>query len=96
MANINIHYATVTREVNLLAGKIQNGIIDASGKSRELIISMAENSSGDFMEALKEEVNNEMIVIKETGELLTAMAQYIQSAADSFAKVDRSFNVSKV
>lgn len=92
MANVSIHYEIVTSNVEMLVKKIQSGIIDGSAKSGERIIETVENSSGDFIEALKEEVNQETAVIREVGELLIAMAQYVQSAADSFAGVDRSYN----
>lgn len=92
MANISIQYGAVAQNLDSLIATIQDEIIDASAKSSELIIAAAENSSGDFIEALKEEVNQEAAVIKETGELLIAMAQYVQSATNSFAGVNRNYN----
>lgn len=95
MANISIDYGKVTGDIDALVKKIQSEIIDASANSRTLIMETVENSSGDFIEALKEEVNQETAIIQEVGELLIAMAQYVQSAADSFAGVDRSYDVQK-
>lgn len=96
MGDISISSSNTERIVMELISKIQTKIIDAGAASGNKIISAAEHSAGDFIGSLKEEAAQEAAVIKLTGELLIAMAEYILSAANAFAEVDETYDISKV
>lgn len=94
MSDISINIGSVQSSVTEIVNKIQTDIIDASATSQTTIINAIENSSGDFIESLKEEVKEEVAVINLVGELLISMANYIQSAANEFNIVDSIYNSS--
>lgn len=96
MDSISISRSNTESAVSELINKIQAEIIDAGSTSGNKIINAVENSAGDFINALEEEVRQEVSIINEVGELLIAMAKYIQSAATAFANVDTTYNKSKV
>lgn len=96
MSNISISSSNTEQMVSELINKIQTEIIDASAASENMIISAVEHSAGDFIDSLKEEVAQEAAVMNLAGELLIAMAKYIQSASAAFASVDTTYNTSKV
>lgn len=96
MSNISISSSNTEQLVSELINKIQTEIIDASAASENRIISAVEHSAGDFIDSLKEEVAQEATVMNLAGELLIAMAEYIQSASAAFASVDTTYNTSKV
>lgn len=96
MSDISVNSGNIETKVSELTDKIQMEIIDAAKKSETTIISAVENSSGDFVDSLKEEVSRETAVMCSVGELLVKMADFIQAAAAEFAKVDTTYNKSKV
>ncbi len=96
MSNISISSSNTEQKVSELINKIQTEIIDASAASENMIISAVEHSAGDFIDSLKEEVAQEAAVMNLAGELLIAMAKYIQSASTAFSSVDKTYNTSKV
>lgn len=96
MGKISIRNTNVEETVLEIVDMIQTDIIDASTASRDTIINTVENSSGDFIESLKEEIAQEAVVINAVGDLLIELAKYIQSAAEAFASVDTSYKSSKV
>ena len=96
MRDISINQSNTERVISELMRKIQAEIIDAGRASGDAIIGAVEHSSGEFIEALKEEVTKEAAVMDSVGELLTAMAEYILSASNAFASVDAAYNTSKV
>lgn len=94
--NISISSSNTERTVSELINKIQAEIIEAGRTSGDMIVNVVENSAGDFIESLKEEVAQEVSTISLVGELLIAMAEYIQSASVALANVDNTYNNSKV
>lgn len=96
MSDISINSSNTERAVSELVNKIQTEIIDASVTSGNAIISAMEQSAGDFIDSLKEEVTQETAIINSVGDLLIAMVNYIQSASAAFANVDTTYNSSKV
>lgn len=96
MSDISISSSNTERAVSELINKIQTEIIDAGATSGNAIIGAVEHSAGDFIDSLKEEVAQETVVINLAGDLLIAMANYIQSASTAFANVDTTYNSSKV
>lgn len=96
MSDISISSSNTERAVSELISKIQTEIIDAGATKGNTIIGAIENSAGDFIDSLKEEVAQEAAVINTVGDLLIAMANYIQSASTAFANVDTTYNSSKV
>lgn len=96
MSDISINSSNTERAVSELVNKIQTEIIDASVTSGNAIISAMEQSAGDFIDSLKEEVTQETAIINSAGDLLIAMVNYIQSASAAFANVDTTYNSSKV
>lgn len=96
MSDISISKSNTEQLVSEMIGKIQSGIISASEASGRKIISAVENSSGDFIDALQEEIEKETAIMGATGRLLISMAEYIRSASHAFAGVDHTYNNSKV
>lgn len=96
MSDISINRSNTERVVLELINKIQAEIIDASVVSGNAVISAVEHSAGDFIDSLREEVTQEVAIVNSVGELLIAMADYIQSASTAFANVDTTYNSSKV
>lgn len=96
MSDISINSSNTERAVSELVNKIQTEIIAASVTSGNAIISAMEQSAGDFIDSLKEEVTQETAIINSVGDLLIAMVNYIQSASAAFANVDTTYNSSKV
>ena len=96
MDSISISRSNTENEVSKLAGMVQTEIIDAGAESGNQIINVIDNSTGDFVDSLKEEIEQEVKLIHELGELLIAMTNYIQSAAAAFEDVDHTYNTSKL
>lgn len=96
MNDISVNSGNIKTKVSELVSKIQTEIIDAGTKSETAVINVIENSSGDFVDSLKEEVSRETAVICAVGKLLIEMANFIQAAANEFAEVDTTYNQSKV
>lgn len=96
MDSISISRSNTESAVTGLVSRIQTHIIDGSKTAGDMIINEAELSAGDFIDALKEEVEQEVKMMKTVGELLISIANYIQSAATAFSEVDDRYNISKV
>ena len=96
MSDISISSSNTESAVSELITKIKTDIIDAAKTSGDNIANAVVNSAGDFIDSLKIEVAQEAEVMNTVGELLMAMANYIQSAADTFASVDTTYNTSKI
>lgn len=96
MSDISISIENTEQAVAEFINMIQTNIIDAAEASGNAIISIVEHSEGDFINTFKEEVLQEVAVINSIGELLIAMANYIQSASKAFAGVDAQHNTSRV
>lgn len=96
MGDISINSGVIDAKVSELVNRIQTEIIDASKESEKRIISVIEDSSGAFIDSLREDVSREAAIMNSTGELLIAVANYINSAADAFTNIDTSYNTSKI
>lgn len=96
MSDISISSSNTESAVSELITKIQTDIIDAAKTSGDNMANAVVNSAGDFIDSLKIEVAQEAEVMNTVGELLMAMANYIQSAADDFASVDTTYSTSKI
>lgn len=96
MGDISISGSNTEQIAAELINRIQTEIIDAGAASEHRIVSAVEHSAGDFIEALKEEAAQEAAVMRQAGELLIAMTEYILSAANAFADVDEAYHTSKV
>lgn len=94
--NISINSGNTENAVSELINRIQTEIIDAGKASGDMILNTIENSAGDFIDSLKEEVAQEVASIGLTGDLLIAMANYIHSASIALTEVDTAYNNSKV
>lgn len=95
MSDISISSSNTEQAVAEIINKVQTEIIEAGRTSENRIINAVGHSAGDFIESLKNEVAQEAAVINLVGELLIAMADYIQSAANAFANVDMTYNMPK-
>ena len=95
MSDISISSNNTEHAVAEIINKIQTEIIEAGRTSGDKIINAAEHSAGEFIESLKNEVAHDAAVINSVGELLIAMANYRQSAANAFANVDMTYNTPK-
>lgn len=96
MSDISINSSNTEREVSEIISKIQTEIIEGSQASGNVIIGAVGHSAGDFIESLKNEVAQETAIMSSVGELLVAMANYIQSASTAFANVDTTYSSSKI
>lgn len=96
MDSISISRSNTETAVSEIVSKIETEIIGAARTSRDKILGAAERSSGEFMDSLKEEVVREVSLIEEVGNLLIAVAKYVQSAAAAFADVDQTYSASKI
>lgn len=96
MCDISISNSSTESMISGLIGRIRTNIIDGSKTSGDAIVNAVENSAGDFIESLKVEVEQEVAMVNSVGELLIAMANYIQAASASFADVDTTYNNTKV
>ncbi len=94
--NISINSGNTENAVSEIVNRIQTEIIDAGKKSGDIILNAMENSAGEFIDSLKEEVAQEVEAINLAGDLLIAMADYIRSASAALADVDKAYNNSKV
>lgn len=94
MKNIIVVSGSVEDKVSAIVKRVQTEIIDASAASRDILFDIIENSRGDFIDSLKNEVTEEVNAINVIGELLIEVAKYVQSAADAFTNVDTTFNIS--
>lgn len=92
MSDISIDKRIMEYMVAKIIKKVQTEIIEAGRTSENRIINAVGHSAGDFIESLKNEVAQEAAVINLVGELLIAMADYIQSAVNAFASVDMTYN----
>lgn len=96
MDSISISKSNTEEEVSRIIKDVKTHIIEAGQRSGDEIIRTVQFSSGDFIKSLIEEVEEEVMMMNTIGELLIATAEYIQSAADAFADVDNTYNISKV
>lgn len=96
MDSISISRSAAEGAVTGLIDRIQTHIIEGSKTAGDSIINSVEHSEGDFIEALKEEVEQEVKMMNSMGELLISVAAYIRSAAAAFSEVDDSYNISKI
>lgn len=96
MKNISINYENVRSTAKLIVNKVQTEVIDASVASANKIQSCIENSSGEFIDAFKEELKQEMTILGEAGELLIAIANYVLDFAQTAEAKDESYSNSKV
>lgn len=96
MRDISINKSNTESAVARIINRIQSEVIEAAQASENMIIGAVGHSAGDFIDSLKNEVAQEAAVMNSVGELLIAMANYIQSASNTFANVDAAYNTSKV
>lgn len=96
MNNLHITKDIVDIIVTQFKENIQTEIIDASETSGNLIFNTIENSSGEFINSLKDVVKEEILVLSAIGGFLTDTADYIQAAASAFFDVDAEYNSSKL
>lgn len=96
MDSINISLGMVEATVSEIVDSINERIIERAKSSKGEIINLIEDSSGEFIDSLKEEVEREVRLIEDIGNLLIAAAKYVESAAESFTEVDRSYDFSKI
>lgn len=96
MDSISISKSNTEEVTSRIIKDINTYIIEASQKAGEDIKRAVMDSSGDFIDSLVGEVDEEVKMMNAVGELLIEVAKYIQSAATAFADVDSGYNVSKV
>lgn len=96
MDSISISKSNTERVTSRIISDIETHIIEAARISGDEIIRTVGYSSGDFIESLREEIKEEVMMMNAVGELLISVAKYIQSAATAFADVDSAYNISKV
>lgn len=96
MSDISISNSSVGQAVTELVSKIQQDVKDSGTTSGNAIINAVEHSSGEFINALKSEVAQEAAIMNSVGDLLIAMANYIQSASNAFTNMDAKYSKPKM
>lgn len=96
MVNVSINSSSTERAVTELVSRIRTEIIETGQTTGNRIVSTAEHSAGDFIDSLKTEVTRETEIVNSVGELLIAMANYIQSASNAFMVVDKIYDRQKL
>lgn len=95
MDSINISLGMVEATVSEITDSINERIIEGAKDSKEEIINLIEDSSGAFIDSLKEAVEREVRLIEDIGNLLIAATKYVESAAEAFTEVDQSYDFNK-
>lgn len=96
MGNIDINYENVEQTVAALAARARTEILSAGTVSCNKMLGILEISSGEFADSLRAEIEKERDVIQKTGNLLIALADYIQMAAQDFAATDQKHEHTRV
>lgn len=96
MSDISINKGNTENAVAEIVNRVRSEIMEAGQVSADRIAGAVGHSAGDFILSLQNEAAQEAAVMHSVGELLIAMAEYIQSASDAFANVDTTYNTSKV
>lgn len=96
MDSISISKSNTESRVLDVISRIQTYVIDGSKAAGQEVINAAGFSNGDFINALRAEVGQEVIMLNSVGELLISVANYVQSAVNAFSEVDDRYNTSKV
>ena len=95
MDSVSINMSSTKSAVSEIENIINSEVIGEAKKSTKRIINSIEESSGEFIDSLKEEVKREEELIGGIGNLLIAVAKYVQSAAETFADVDQIYSITK-
>ena len=96
MSDISISNSSVEQAVTELVNKIQREVKYAGTTSANTVINVVEHSAGEFVDSLKSEVAQEAVIMNSVGDLLIAMANYIQSASNAFANMDTKYSKPKM
>lgn len=96
MGNVNINYANVEQTAVSLAARARTEIAGAGETACTNMLGILEISSGEFADSLRAEIQKEQAVLQKTGNLLAALADYIQTAAKDFAATDQSHQRTRV
>lgn len=96
MDSVSINMSSTKSAVSEIENIINREVIGEAKKSTKRIINSIEESSGEFIDSLKEEVKREEELIGGIGNLLIAVAKYVQSAAETFADVDQMYSITKL
>lgn len=96
MANISIDHQNVEQTAASLAARAKSEVINAGTASCEKILGILEVSSGEFADSLREEIGKEKAVVEKAGNLLVALADYIQKASSDFAEADQRHQQARV
>ncbi len=96
MCDISVNSSSTEGAISGFISRVQTYIIEASRKSGDTIINAIDNSGGSFIDSLKAEVEQEVMLMDSVGELLIAMADHIRSTASALADVDAAYNNVKI
>lgn len=96
MCDISVSNSNTEGAISGFISRVQTHIIEESKESGDRIINAINHSAGSFIDSLKVEVEQEVMMMDSVGELLIAMADYIRLAASALADVDATYNNSKV
>lgn len=96
MDSVSINIANLEEEISSLRIIINQEIKYISLVRKNEIFNALENSSGDFVDAIKEQVAAESAILISIGDLLLEMIDFVQSAANALMNVDTRYSNPKV
>lgn len=96
MSNVSINRDQLISEAEHIRQRINDDIIEYSKTQGEAMISCFQQSSGEFADIFRNDVRKEMETVVTVGETLIAVLDYILAASENFARIDQSYNNSKI
>lgn len=96
MDSVSINIENLEAEASTIRSDIKFRIHDFSLRIKNDIFNALENSSGDFVDAIKEQVAAESATLIYIGDFLLEIMDYVQSAANALMEVDMQHSTSKV
>lgn len=96
MGNISIDHDNVAQMAAALASRARVEVLSTGKVACAKMLGILEVSSGEFADSLRAEIEKEQAVIQKTGNLLIALADYIQTASRDFEAADQRHQYARV
>lgn len=94
--DISVSGSTVAERAESIRKVIIENIISFANEKRDYLTSCIQNSSGEFVDKLVDNIGEEADAIINIGEALNAVVDYVVAASNNFARVDANYNRSKI
>lgn len=96
MGNISIDHENVAQMAAALASRARVEVLSTGTVACNKMLGVLEVSSGEFADSLRAEIEKERAVIQKTGNLLIALADYIQTVSKDFETADQRHQRARV